>query len=118
MVNDNGKLSEQISAVRAPRPEAAAPPSRRDFIRDAAAMGAGVPALATLAPGNMMAQAASPAPPAPAAAPKRLTYNEVMKVAREKLYPRCRVFPECDGWACSGEMPGFGGRGNGGVFPG
>jgi isopentenyl diphosphate isomerase/L-lactate dehydrogenase-like FMN-dependent dehydrogenase len=113
MLNQIRKASERISAAREPQSEAAKPVSRRDFIRDAAAVGAGVAALGTLAPGNIMAQAAAPAPPP---APRRLTYNEVMKVAREKLYPRCRVCPECDGWACSGEVPGFGGVGTGASF--
>jgi isopentenyl diphosphate isomerase/L-lactate dehydrogenase-like FMN-dependent dehydrogenase len=40
----------------------------------------------------------------------------VLKVAREKLYPRCRVCPECDGVACAGEVPGFGGIGTGTAF--
>lgn len=93
--------------------------SRRDFIRGAAVIGTGAATLTTLAKNEAMAQATAPAQtaPAPAAPPaKRLTYDEVMKVAREKLYPRCRVCPECDGWACSGEVPGFGGVGSGASF--
>jgi isopentenyl diphosphate isomerase/L-lactate dehydrogenase-like FMN-dependent dehydrogenase len=89
--------------------------SRRHFMRNAAAVGAGVAGLAALAHGEALAQAQ--AQPAPAAqAPKRLTYADVMKEAREKLFPRCRVCPECDGWACSGEVPGFGGVGTGASF--
>jgi len=40
----------------------------------------------------------------------------VLKVAREKMYPRCRVCPECDGVACSGEVPGMGGIDSGKAF--
>jgi isopentenyl diphosphate isomerase/L-lactate dehydrogenase-like FMN-dependent dehydrogenase len=40
---------------------------------------------------------------------KPLALQDVLKVAREKLYPLCRVCPECDGVACAGEVPGFGG---------
>jgi 4-hydroxymandelate oxidase len=93
--------------------------SRRDFMRDAAVVGVGMVTLTTLARGEALAQAtpgAAPPQAAPAAVPRRLTYDEVMKVAREKLYPRCRVCPECDGWACSGEVPGFGGVGSGASF--
>ena len=93
--------------------------SRRDFIRGAAVIGTGAATLTTLAKNEALAQATAPAQTAPAPAPpaaKRLTYDEVMKVAREKLYPRCRVCPECDGWACSGEVPGFGGIGSGSSF--
>lgn len=90
--------------------------TRRAFMRDAAAFGVGVAALTTLAPGEALAQATAPAQPAAPPAPRPLTYSEVMKVAREKLYPRCRVCPECDGWACSGEVPGFGGVGSGASF--
>ena len=92
--------------------------SRRDFMRGAAAVGAGMVTLTTPAPGEAVAQAAPPSQPAPAGAarPQPLTYDEVMRVAREKLYPRCRVCPECDGWACSGEVPGFGGVGSGASF--
>jgi 4-hydroxymandelate oxidase len=93
--------------------------SRRNFIRGATAIGTGVATLTTLAKNDALAQATAPVQPAPAPtapAAVRLTYGEVMKVAREKLYPRCRVCPECDGWACSGEVPGFGGVGSGASF--
>ena len=39
-----------------------------------------------------------------------------MKKAREMLYPFCRVCPECDGVACAGEVPGFGGVQSGSSF--
>ncbi|PKU26258.1 alpha-hydroxy-acid oxidizing enzyme [Telmatospirillum siberiense] len=45
-----------------------------------------------------------------------MTMAEVLRVAREKLYPRCRVCPECNGVACAGEVPGFGGIGSGAAF--
>jgi isopentenyl diphosphate isomerase/L-lactate dehydrogenase-like FMN-dependent dehydrogenase len=45
-----------------------------------------------------------------------LKMDDVLRVAREKLYPFCRVCPECDGVACAGEVPGFGGIGTGSSF--
>ncbi len=88
--------------------------SRRGFLREAS-IGAGLVALASGAPRQAIAQVQSAPPPAAAAAPK-LTMDEVLRVAREKLYPKCRVCPECDGWACSGEVPGMGGIGTGASF--
>lgn len=41
---------------------------------------------------------------------------QVYQKAREVLYPRCRVCPQCDGVACAGEYPGFGGLGSGQSF--
>jgi isopentenyl diphosphate isomerase/L-lactate dehydrogenase-like FMN-dependent dehydrogenase len=112
-------LSEQIAGDRDGGTPQGLAVSRRNFMRHAAAVGVGMTALTALARGEALAQATpGTAPPqaAPAAAPRRLTYDEVMKAAREKLYPRCRVCPECDGWACSGEVPGFGGVGSGSSF--
>jgi isopentenyl diphosphate isomerase/L-lactate dehydrogenase-like FMN-dependent dehydrogenase len=111
--------SEQIAGAREGGTRQDSTLSRRDFMRDAAAVGAGMITLTTLAQGEALAQATAPAPPpagGAAQSPRPLTYAEVMKVAREKLYPRCRVCPECDGWACSGEVPGFGGIGSGASF--
>jgi 4-hydroxymandelate oxidase len=93
--------------------------SRRDFMRNATVGGAAAIVVPMLAQGEALAQTMAPAqttPAAPTQASRPLTYAEVMKVAREKLYPRCRVCPECDGWACSGEVPGFGGVGSGASF--
>jgi len=45
-----------------------------------------------------------------------LKLEDVLKKARERLYPWCRVCPECDGVACAGEVPGFGGIGSGASF--
>ena len=88
---------------------------RRDFIKTGMAVGAGVLLASAL---KDTAQAADAATAAPAAAPeaKKLTIGDVMKVAREKLYPICRVCPECDGVACAGEVPGMGGIGSGKSF--
>jgi isopentenyl diphosphate isomerase/L-lactate dehydrogenase-like FMN-dependent dehydrogenase len=111
---------------------AASPESgRRVFMQRAAVMGAGLlaaPAIASAkgleAMTGMPALLAEGEPPAtPAAAPvtaapkpKGLTLDKVLEVAREKLYPRCRVCPECDGVACAGEVPGMGGLGSGMSF--
>jgi len=96
--------------------------SRRDFFKRAA-VGAGAVAVAGIALKAEAAEAAlAPAASAPAAAPAAATAGsgktlaEVMKVAREKLYPKCRVCPECDGQACSSEVPGMGGIGTGKAF--
>ena len=42
--------------------------------------------------------------------------QEVRQVAKEKLKPLCRICPICDGRACAGEVPGFGGIGTGASF--
>ncbi|GEJ57424.1 alpha-hydroxy-acid oxidizing protein [Anaeromyxobacter diazotrophicus] len=96
--------------------------TRRDFFKTAA-VSAGAMAVAGLAVKVEAAEAAGPAAApaaaagAPAAAaPGGKTLPEVMKAAREKLYPKCRVCPECDGQACSGEVPGMGGIGTGKAF--
>lgn len=40
-----------------------------------------------------------------------MNFLELEKKAREKLKGYCRVCPECDGYACAGEVPGMGGTG-------
>lgn len=45
-----------------------------------------------------------------------LKIEDVLKKARERLYPKCRVCHECDGVACAGEVPGMGGIGSGQSF--
>lgn len=45
-----------------------------------------------------------------------MNWNEVRKIAREKLKPYCRVCPICDGVVCAGEVPGMGGTGTGASF--
>jgi len=92
---------------------------RRDFIKSGLAVGLGA-VMATVA--TQTAQAANApaagaaAPAAPASPEKKLTMGDVLRVAREKLYPLCRVCPECDGVACAGEVPGMGGIGSGKGF--
>ena len=86
--------------------------------------GAGLGALALAgtaqAAESAAAGAAGAGSTAPAGAPMKVggnaRYDEVMRRAREKLYPRCRVCPYCDGQACAGEVPGFGGMGTGASF--
>ncbi|MEN2985987.1 MAG: alpha-hydroxy-acid oxidizing protein [Thermodesulfovibrionaceae bacterium] len=45
-----------------------------------------------------------------------MNWQEIKKIAREKLKPYCRVCPICDGVACAGEVPGMGGVGTGSSF--
>lgn len=45
-----------------------------------------------------------------------MTWEEIKKVAREKLKGYCRVCPVCNGVACAGEVPGMGGVGTGSAF--
>lgn len=91
---------------------------RRNFLLNATVVGAG----AVLAPIVASAEAKAAEEPAAAAAGTTaaasgpLTLTEVLRVAREKLFPRCRVCPECNGVACAGEVPGFGGIGTGASF--
>lgn len=91
---------------------------RRDFLKNAVAIGAGVAVAPLLASEVRAATSESiKAATAPVAANGgKLTMAEVLRVAREKLYPRCRVCPECNGVACAGEVPGFGGIGSGQAF--
>ncbi|MBB5143169.1 alpha-hydroxy-acid oxidizing protein [Desulfovibrio intestinalis] len=89
---------------------------RREFLKNAMAIGAGVAVAPLLVSEAKAATAAVAAAPAAAPAGGKLTMAEVLRVAREKLYPRCRVCPECNGVACAGEVPGFGGFGSGQAF--
>ncbi|MDI1472645.1 MAG: alpha-hydroxy-acid oxidizing protein [Thermodesulfovibrio sp.] len=45
-----------------------------------------------------------------------MNWQEVKKIAKEKLKPYCRVCPICNGVACAGEVPGMGGVGTGSSF--
>lgn len=98
---------------------------RRNFIKNGMAVGVGslfaVMAVkegkaAELAGGLVADAAPAAAPAAPAPQKAKMTMGDVLRVAREKLYPLCRVCPECDGVACAGEVPGFGGIGSGRGF--
>ena len=42
--------------------------------------------------------------------------KEISAAARERMKGHCRVCPDCDGKACSGEVPGMGGLGTGASF--
>jgi len=93
------------------------PMDRRHFLLTATATAAGVGAAA-LTRSASAAEPARPAAPAAAAAPKATPAKlaEVLDRARERLRGRCRVCSECDGMACSGEVPGMGGIGSGSSF--
>ncbi len=45
-----------------------------------------------------------------------MIYSEVQKNAKANLNGTCRVCPVCNGKACSGEVPGMGGKGTGEAF--
>ncbi|AUM96898.1 TPA: alpha-hydroxy-acid oxidizing protein [Clostridium botulinum] len=45
-----------------------------------------------------------------------MNYKDVLKNARENLNGSCRVCRVCNGRACSGEVPGMGGKGTGDAF--
>ena len=45
-----------------------------------------------------------------------MNWQEIKKIAKEKLKPYCRVCPVCNGVACAGEVPGMGGVGTGSSF--
>ncbi len=89
---------------------------RRNFLLNATVVGAGAVLAPMVASSEVKAAEAAADAHAPAAAGSALTLAEVLRVAREKLYPRCRVCPECNGIACAGEVPGFGGIGSGASF--
>ncbi len=82
---------------------------RRSFLRSGAAFG--VASSLGIAP-------AMAAEETPAEKPKvrplqgKMTYEEVRNRARELMFPRCAVCPECNGRGpCIGQVPGFGGMG-------
>ncbi len=45
-----------------------------------------------------------------------MNWQEIRKIAKEKLKPYCRVCPLCNGVVCAGEVPGMGGVGSGSSF--
>lgn len=45
-----------------------------------------------------------------------MEFKEVLKTARENLNGSCKVCRVCNGVACSGEVPGMGGKGTGAAF--
>ncbi|HSR14030.1 MAG TPA: alpha-hydroxy-acid oxidizing protein, partial [Thermodesulfobacteriota bacterium] len=80
--------------------------TRRAFMRSAAAA-AGTIAVAQVAAKEARGAEATSAAAAAPAKPAALRMDDVLRTAREKLFPRCRVCPECDGNACAGEVPGM-----------
>ncbi len=101
--------------------------SRRDFMRNALVGAVGAVALVgldkkeaqaieSLKESNPAASSSTVQASASTVKPAEMKLEDVLRVAREKLYPRCRVCPECDGVACSGEVPGMGGIGSGKSF--
>jgi isopentenyl diphosphate isomerase/L-lactate dehydrogenase-like FMN-dependent dehydrogenase len=92
--------------------------SRRDFITSAV-VGAGAIGITSLTKHDLLAQNKDIKSNAYIPSHKisdANKYKELMNIAREKLYPWCRVCPECNGEACAGEVPGFGGIGSGNSF--
>ena len=45
-----------------------------------------------------------------------MNYQEMLKEARQNLNGSCKVCKACNGVACSGEVPGMGGKGTGSAF--
>ena len=45
-----------------------------------------------------------------------MNFKEVEKIARENFNGSCKVCKVCNGVACSGEVPGMGGKGSGASF--
>jgi len=86
--------------------------NRRDLLKGLAAFGGGsiinsaLPCTQTS--GNQQDQVAGKKP--------QLNYEGILKNARERLYPTCRVCPVCDGVACSGDSGGIAGVGSGMSF--
>lgn len=98
--------------------------SRRNFIKEAAVLGAGAVALTGLTGREVLAEVGKESPALSkqeiistvqggSAAQK---YEAMLKIARERLAPKCRVCQECDGRTCAGEWPGMGGIGTGRSF--
>ena len=46
----------------------------------------------------------------------KMNYQEMLKEARQNLNGSCKVCKACNGVACSGEVPGMGGKGTGSAF--
>jgi 4-hydroxymandelate oxidase len=94
--------------------------NRRDLLKTASVMAAGLITAQAASAGKALAAQETPQKAQPdsasAAAKSPLKYQDVMKNAREMLYPFCRVCPECDGVACAGEVPGMGGVQSGSSF--
>jgi 4-hydroxymandelate oxidase len=88
---------------------------RRDLLRASTFLGAGFLAGQPFVPKTSLSQQLSRSGTA-RAENEPLTVKAVYAKAREALYPICRVCPQCDGVACAGEVPGFGGVGSGMSF--
>lgn len=81
---------------------------RRAFLRSGAAFG--VASSLGIAPA--MAAEAEAEKPKIVPLQGKMTYEEVRNRAREMMFPRCAVCPECNGRGpCIGQVPGFGGMG-------
>ncbi|RQD72524.1 MAG: alpha-hydroxy-acid oxidizing protein [Tindallia sp. MSAO_Bac2] len=45
-----------------------------------------------------------------------MDYQEVLNNARKIIMDKCKVCPDCNGYACRGQVPGVGGKGSGQAF--
>lgn len=87
--------------------------NRRDMLRGLAVMGGGTIISNTfLQPQNDFLQQDQDT----AASNQKLSYSDILKNARERLSPTCRVCPRCNGVACSGDSGGIAGAGSGMSF--
>src|SRR5512133_2236367 len=99
--SERGKTTDQPSVFK-----------RRDLLQGIAVLGSGT--LVGQALGQ--AQSSGQTVAAQAAAKTQLSEKEILEKARERLYPTCRVCPECNGVACSGDGGGIAGAGSGMSF--
>ncbi len=88
--------------------------NRRTLFRTSALVGGGL-AAPTLLPASSLQQPSRPES-RETARTGRLSVEDVLAKARERLYPTCRVCPVCDGVACSGDRGGIAGAGTGMSF--
>jgi 4-hydroxymandelate oxidase len=89
--------------------------SRRNLLKGIATVGGGTLMGQVLSQGQVLAQQLGTAP-VPAPGKSDLSVQEVLEMARERLYPTCRVCPVCDGVACSTDQGGISGAGTGMSF--
>ncbi len=91
--------------------------SRRDAIQNIAVLGIGGIASPVLHSDLSVKDSDKPVPGngTSRSSQTKLTVKDVYTKAREAMYPVCRVCPQCDGVACSGE-PAIGGIGSGMAF--
>lgn len=89
--------------------------NRRDLLKMSTLLGGAGIFCKGVVPAALAQETAPPAASQKTGA-HRLTFEEILMNARERLYPACRVCPVCDGVACSGDNGGMAGVGTGMSF--